>query len=400
MLLLGLALRVVWFHVVERSPDELQYTSLAAGIAREGPSFQTRVTRAFNRGGEVYPWPHRFGFVALYAAFIRLTGRPVVETGEAMSLLASLAAIAIAGAIGFGELEPWAGVITMLFLAVSPLDLALARRAWQDAVTGLFAMAMLWSFLRARDGARIGRIAFFAIGGFALLVKESLVIPYALGAAGLVGFEWQRTRDWRAPARVLAVAAVVALAAFATDIAVNGGWRELRTTMDLVREPDGGDEYDRHYQTGGVGYYLTGMRILQPQLFLLGYVAAALALFWPRGPLARIASPRARSTLTVLAVYLAVFSAISFSFPSKNLRFLSPIFGACALLAASLVVGSARAILARAAPSRARIGVAVLVIALAALAVRDVTRFHFYFIENELQDLATPWFTEVDSGKL
>jgi 4-amino-4-deoxy-L-arabinose transferase-like glycosyltransferase len=362
--------------------------------------FQVGVTRGFNRGSDIYPWPHRFGFVALYAAFIRLTGRPAVETGELMSLLASLAAIAIAGAIGFGELGPWAGVMAMLFLAVSPLDLALARRAWQDAVTGLFATAMLWSFLRARAGGRAGQIAFFAIGGFGLLVKESLVIPYALGAAGLVWLEWRRSRGWREPARVLAIAAAVALGAFAIDVAVNGGWRELRTTMELIREPDGGDEYDRHYQTGGVGYYLTGMRILQPQLFLLGYVAAALALFWPRGPLARIVSPQARSTLIVLAVYLAVFSAIAFSFPSKNLRFLSPIFATCALLGASLIQSGARVILARSGGLRGRIGIAVIAIALVALAARDVTRFHFYFIENELQDLATPWFIEVDSGKL
>jgi len=400
VLLLGLALRVTWFHVGDRSPDEMGYTSLAAGIAREGPGWQAHAVRAFNRDGKIYPWPHRFGFVALYAVFIRLTGRATVETGELMSTVASLAAMVIVGAIAFGEIDPWVGVVAMLFLATSPLDLELARRAWQDDVTSLLALGMLWTFLHAARGRRSAWNAFFAIGGFSLLVKESLLIPFGLGVAGLAWSEWRRARGWAAPARVLAIGVAVAVVAAGTDIIVNGGWREMRALLVNIQEPAGPDEYERHYQSGGIGYYLTGMRILQPQVFLLGYVATALALLGARGPLSRLTNPRARPTLAAIAIFVGVFSAIAFAYTSKNLRFLSPIFGPIALLAASLVVAGLRAIPARAAPLARRAVVAGALVALLASATHDVFRFHHYFIEYEIEDLATPWFTEADSGKL
>src|SRR5215831_7693930 len=154
VLLLGLGLRAYWFHVDDRSPDEQHYTRLAAGIAREGPGWQAHVVREFNREGDPYPWPHRFGFTMLLAGAMRLTGFATEETGELLSTLASVGAMAVVGAIAFAELDPWIGVLAMFFLAASPLDLALARRAWQEEVVSLLAVAMLWSFLRAWRGMR------------------------------------------------------------------------------------------------------------------------------------------------------------------------------------------------------------------------------------------------------
>ncbi|HTO89938.1 MAG TPA: hypothetical protein VMJ70_02295 [Candidatus Sulfotelmatobacter sp.] len=402
--ILALALRAHWFHVTERSPDEDLYTKFGAGIAREGPAWQARLTRQFNAGEDVdYPWPNRFGFMALVAVAMRVTGHRTVETGELLSTASSLGAIGLIGAIGFLALDPWAGVIAMLFLAASPLDLGLARRAWQDDVMSLLSVGMVACFLVAANGDRRTRLAslgFMAIACFALTVKESSIIPVGLGVAGLAFIEWRRTGGWRAPVGVLALGATAGLLAAAVIVAANGGWKALHATWLLSKEATAPDDYMREYQSGGIGYYLTGFRILQPVPFMLGYLAAIWALLRARWPLARLDAPRAGAALAALAIYAIAFSAVSFSYPSKNLRFLSPIYGPIALLAGSLVVAGVRAIpVAR--PARARaIAIAFAAVLLLASAARDIACFRHYFIEYQIQDLATPWFTQVDKGKL
>jgi drug/metabolite transporter (DMT)-like permease len=147
---------------------------------------------------------------------------------------------------------------------------------------------------------------------------------------------------------------------------------------------------------GGVGYYLTGLRILQPVPFLLGAMGAVLAVLRvPFAPPGAEAS-RSRGALAALGGIVLGFGAVAFSYYSKNLRFLSPIYAPVCLLAAALVVSALASLRARAPRPVAWVGVAVVVLALAASAVLDVRRFDHYFNELQMQDLATPWFTQAD----
>jgi 4-amino-4-deoxy-L-arabinose transferase-like glycosyltransferase len=294
-------------------------------------------------------------------------------------------------------LGPWVAVMAMLFLAVSPLDLALARRAWQDDVMALLTLLMVWAFLRhAARGGRGSAVAFFVISAYTLLVKESAVIAFGLGTLGLALIAWRRSRGWKQPLLVLTAGAAAALLALGVIVAVSGGWAELRRTLELGREALAPDDYLRKYQMGGVGYYVTGLRILQPVPFLLGALGAALAVL--RVPFAAPgeAGPRARGALAALGWLVLGFGAVSFSYYSKNLRFLSPIYAPVCLLAAALVGSSLAALRVRAPRPVALAGVIAVVIALAASAVLDVRRFDHYFNELQIQDLATPWFTQAD----
>ena len=65
--------------------------------------------------------------------------------------------MALTGIVALEFLGPWVAVMAMLFLAVSPLDLALARRAWQDDVMALLTLLMSWAFLRHAAGVAVGR---------------------------------------------------------------------------------------------------------------------------------------------------------------------------------------------------------------------------------------------------
>ena len=153
---LAAALRIANFQVTDRSPDEVLYAKFGAGIAREGPAWVTRTTRAFNRDEDVeYPWQQRIGFTSLIGLAMRVSGDHTPRAGAAVSTLCSLALVALVGVVGFEFLSPWIAIVAMLFLAVSPLDLALARRAWQDDVMALLTFLMLWAVLRhlTRGGA-------------------------------------------------------------------------------------------------------------------------------------------------------------------------------------------------------------------------------------------------------
>lgn len=398
VLALAIALRLVNFPVPERSPDEELYTKFGAHVAREGPAWVTRLVHDFNRGADVdYPWQQRIGFTCLIGLAMRVSGDSTVRTAEAVSTVSSVALVALTGVVASEFLGPWIAVVAMLFLAVSPLDLALSRRAWQDDVVALLTCLMVWAFLRhAARGGRASAVAFFAISAFTLLVKESAVIPFGLGTLGLVLVAGQRTRNWRQPSLMLVAGAATALVALGVVVAVSGGWAELRQTIELSREANTPDDYMRQYQSGGVGYYLTGLWLLQPVPFLLGAIATALAVL--RAPFlsSYAAQPRARGALVALGWLVAGFAAVAFGFSSKNMRFLSPIYAPVYLLAASLAWASVAFLHARAARRLAVAGIVTLAIAIAASAVLDARRFDHYFNELQIQDLATPWFTHAD----
>lgn len=396
---LAALLRVVHFGVPARSPDEELYTRFGAGIAREGLAWQVRLVRDFNRGEDVdYPWQHRIGYTGLVALAMRASGDTTVRAGELLSTASGLAAIAITGALAWEMLGAWPACAAVAFLATSPLDLALARRAWQDDVVMLLAALLLAAFVRAATGGgRRWTLAFLVLAAFGMIVKESLAIPAGFGTLGLAALAWERTRRPRDAVLVLAAGAAALLASVAVVVAASGGWAELRTTLALSGEALAPDQYLREYQTGGVlDYYVRGLLKLQPFPWLLGGAFAALALLRPRSLAGAFPAARSRRALVATAAHLVLFCAVAFSYASKNMRFLSPVYPAVALLAAAAL----RAAHAWAAGRGRRAGVfaaGALATVVLLSAGRDVRCFRHYFVEDEIQDLATPWFTQADA---
>jgi 4-amino-4-deoxy-L-arabinose transferase-like glycosyltransferase len=402
-MVLALGLRVAWFKVPDRSPDEMLYTQFGRGIAHEGLAWFPHVVGDYTNGeGGEYPWVERAGFLSMVALAQLASGRRDPVAGELLSCVASVATVALTGVLAWTLLSPWCGAIAMLFLAVSPLDLALARRAWQDDVVALatLVMAALALAALARPAERRWRLGFFVASALALLIKENVLIPFGLGVLALSVDAWVRTRDVPRTLAPLAWGALVVVLVFGAILALCGGWEPLTELVALTPAAWAPDEYLRDYQTGGVGYYLTGLRILQPVPWLLGSVAALLAI--ARAPLLR--GPwRARSggrALRMLGWYVAVFFAVSCAYSSKNIRFLSPLYSPVAMLAGALVVSTFAWLKARLPVPAWRGAVALAAGLLLFAAWADAKRFDHYFNELEIQDLATPWFTKADAGQL
>jgi hypothetical protein len=400
---LAVGLRVAWFHVPDRSPDEQLYTQFGHGITHEGLAWFPHMVDLYTNDGDVeYPWVHRAGFLSLVALAQIVSGRQDPVAGELLSCAASIAMVALTGVLAWNLLSPWGAALAMLFLATSPLDLALARRAWQDDVVALATLLMVALLLKAlaRPRERAWLVAFFTLSALSLLIKESALLPFGFGTLTLAVDAWLRTRNvrrtlvpllWGAGATICVAGAILALA---------GGLEPLQELIRLTPAAWKPDAYLREYQTGGAGYYVTGLKILQPVTWLLGTLAALLAVAGAgvlAGPWRSVSGRRA---LRVLGGYVLFFLAVSCAYNSKNMRFLSPIFSPVAMLAASLVFGALAWLRSRVAPAMWRGAVAVTVGLLVFAAWSDARRFDHYFNDLQIQDLATPWFTKADAGKL
>jgi hypothetical protein len=403
VLAVAVTLRVVWFGVADRSPDEKLYTQFGNGIAGEGLAWFPRTVAAYTGEGDVeYPWVHRAGFLSLVALAQVVSGRRDPVAGELLSCVTSVATVALTGVLAWNLLSPWCAALAMLFLAVSPLDLALARRAWQDDVVALATLAIVALLLKAlaRPGERRWRIAFFAVSGVTLLIKESVALPFGFGGCVLAWDSWARSRDLRRAVAPLAWGAAVTALVVGVVITLCGGLAPARALLAMTPDAWAPDAYLREYQTGGVGYYVTGLRILQPVPWLLGCVAAVLAVVGSpplRGPWRSAAGGHA---LRVLGGYVVFFLTISCVYGSKNMRFLSPIYSPVAVLAAALVMSVLGWLRARVPLAAWRGAVAAVAGLLLLAAWSDARRFDHYFNEIQIQDLATPWFTKADAGLL
>ena len=172
---------MTWFGVADRSPDEQLYAGFGKGIAREGLAWFPHMVTLYTNDGDVeYPWAHRAGFLSLVALSQVATARHDPVAGEALSTVASLAEIALAGLLAWAIVGPLSASLAMLFLAVSPLDLAIARRAWGDTTIAFLTLAMVALVFRAIAAVRPAgwHAAFFTLSAFTLLVKESALIPF------------------------------------------------------------------------------------------------------------------------------------------------------------------------------------------------------------------------------
>lgn len=408
VVLVGTLLRTTLPPVRTYTPDEQTYTTFAAGLSESGLGQYGRTVREFAKDSTLaeLPPPTRAGFLVLAAAAMKLIGsdtpRAIVALSTAASVLVLVAAVLAAGLLA----SSGAAAITAVLLAVSPMDLAIARRAWQDDVFALCGAAILaavaWRASRRRfESNAAGRreaatrstaaptIAFFALSGWALLVKESALPLLALGTALLAWWSW-REGGVRAALPILG-GFVVTLGAITGLLAGLAGWAPVARTWQAFLSSPATNAYVRKYQTGSPLYYAQGLLILQPLAAVLGAAGTAIGVARPRWLAAR--SEASRRALFALAVMTAGFVVITVLLPVKSLRFLSPAVAPAALLGAAALVAGLRALRTRTSTATFRFATAAVTVVLAFAAWQDLRRFYDLFVRRAIPDLATPWFT-------
>ena len=400
IVLAGLLLRLSVLDVPSRTPDETFYGRYGYQVAHQGLSFIPFVVYQANRrpAWHVLPCgPQRVGYILLLAGSYAVSGANTVNLVAAVSLLSSSLVLLLLVLLGRRLADAWTTSAAALLLAFSPMDLAIARRGWQDDVLALFVLCMLYACVRAAiEPPRRRWIAlFFGAGLIAILIKESAWPVYVAGTLFLAA----RVRAVRAaaggdplppPSLVLLVGALGAGAALAVVAMACGSLAELRLTLHLAATNSAPNEYMRLNQMGSPLYYVEGLARLVPTAFVLGSAGTALGIFRAH----RLAGdrPAAGTGIAVMAWFVAGFAVLAAIYPQRNLRFLSPLQAPCALLGALALREGVRAVLARLPESRrwwVPAGVALLLAGSAAL---DVARFREFFIRRGAPDLVTPAF--------
>ena len=327
---LGAALRLHYFDPgISRTPDERTYTrqaNLVLAQGAEGFRFIGRELDADISAVSVYPSPLRVGYITLLAAFMRLTGDTSAVAGARLSVLCSLASLVLIAGVAYRFLSFQCALVATLFFAVFPLDLVIARRAWQESFISLMTMATVaLSVGIARSIRRSVCLAAFAVVGFlALTTKENSGLCFLLCAAGLV-LHLLRAGDRRA-AILTAGAAAASIAAYCATLSLLfGGFLHAFALIGAYVRISAASSYDLQNNSGPLWIFPAGLLLASPFLFL-----AALAGFVAVGR--RAAAARGGLPLGI-ALITAFMLLVQVGTNRYSLRYTAPILGPICLLA-------------------------------------------------------------------
>ena len=217
------------------------------------------------------------------------------------------------------------------------------------------------------------------------------MLVLALATLGLTVVAWQAAGPRGALVMLGAGALTLGIACGALALAV-GGWEPLTAALHRLSDTSIVNRYMREYQSGGPEYYVRGLGLLQPVPVALGLLSALLIApaCFPLRTHGKGAVEIAGTTLAWLAI---AFVAVALAYPQKNLRFLSPVYAPLDLLAGALVWAALGWLRPRTPFSIYRSACVALALLLFVSALGDHRRFVTYFIERQIPDLATPWFT-------
>jgi hypothetical protein len=399
LFLIGAWIRIALPPVHSRTPDERVYALFAAGFAQEGFSRYPQVVQVFIHDPRLLdgPSPLRVGYLALLASAVWVTGDPSPSTGTLLSLAASLATLGLTGWIALRFLPTGSAPLALLFLVASPLDLAMARRAWQDGVFAFVTLGMLAAVLLHQRRPSMGTVSVcFALGFFAILVKETGALVLAIASAQIAWSEWRAGRP-RFAGFVALAAALVFATAFALLVALCGGLSPFRQLMALTQAARDASGYTRQYQSGSALNYVFGLGVLDPLPWALAAITALGMMLWPAAR--RVIEGRTDgdrghglSPPMVLSGFMVAFALAMAVYPVRNLRFLAPLFAPAALLAAAGMHAGLAAAVARLPRGATRVAFVAAIVVAASSATLDYARFRELFVHRDIPDLATPWF--------
>jgi hypothetical protein len=238
-----------------------------------------------------------------------------------VSVVAGLGMVLVAFAIGTLIRGRLVGLLTMLFVALTPYAVVVSRQLLLDGpMAFFFALTMLFLAIYVR---RPGRLALFAAAcsaGLALLSKETAIL---MAPAILVFFLLASDVPVRIPDLLRAIIVyLVTIAPFPLALLLNGGQKLAQQffVWQIFRRPN-------HDPT----FYLSLVPSLTYPLVAFALVGTIMAL-------------RRRKGIDLLILALpAVMIAFFQVWPVKGFQYLIPIVTPVALLAADGVIGTGKA---------------------------------------------------------
>jgi 4-amino-4-deoxy-L-arabinose transferase-like glycosyltransferase len=261
------------------TPDEDAYVNFyAVPLLQQGLGHLPALVKDYNARPELhaFPSPTRVGQLWPMVATMLILSDDSPRAAAVLSATSSVAILIVVWLLGATFFHPWVAAMA-LFAVVSPMEPAMARRAWGDEPFAFLTLAVTWTFLlHARAPRRSGwAIACLALAGYSILTKESGMLVLALATPGLTVVAWRAAGPRGALVMLGAGALTLGIACGALALAV-GGWEPLTAALHRLSDTSIVNRYMREYQSGGPEYYVRGLGLLQPVPVALGLLSALL----------------------------------------------------------------------------------------------------------------------------
>jgi 4-amino-4-deoxy-L-arabinose transferase-like glycosyltransferase len=399
LILLGIALRSAHMTDINtRSPDEYSYTAYAGKLADAGPAAFPEQFKIYNEDSRywVHPSPARFGYVLLTSAVMRITGTRNARSGAAVSWFFSILSLPLLAWLGLRFFNKPVALLAVAFFSFSFSELAMARRAWQDATFGFLGLLLvcLTCAITAAPRRRSLHVAFFATGAYCLLIKETGWVSFGTCILWLAGVAYFQQRSWDL-IKTLLIGGLASLAViFGILTALAGGIEPVIAAQQHILKGTAESTYGIYYD--GPWYQFFWL------LWLVGPLTAIMALFGAVTAFGRRSAPsrdrlhirdwRAAQMATVMAGTFILIA--SFGHQLQYLRLISPAEGAYCLLAGFGVwslVGVARSF----SPVAGQLAIPFLSFALLIEGVVDYRNFTEVIVNSGMEDLAVKGIRDV-----
>lgn len=395
VVVLGVGLRVGNLgNVASRSPDERVYTRQAKVVLENGADGLRSLVQEYLRDPDsrFYPPPTRAGYIRLLAFVMRISGTTDERAGAYLSCAASIGSLAILLLLGVRFFPAPAGLAAALLFAVSPMELALSRRTWADALVEFLGFSLVYlaaEISRDRE-RRAWLIPYILVGSLGIVVKELAAIAYALVTLRVLYVLFVLRRDLKGGVRLVAAGVAGAATAVGWLAAAVGGLSTLWAIVSGIPAAGAASVYAIGYQTGPAWRVLQAFWIVSPAASLLCLAGLAVLLL-ARLRLLSIPEVQGLETLETgswIGVFFLSFLALPMLLPHwVNLRYVSVVYGPFYLLA-GIGAWSLLELAGRVSGLGRRAVTAAGVVALVLVAAADVRFFRNVFVERGLPDLS------------
>ncbi|MFH0731693.1 MAG: glycosyltransferase family 39 protein [Candidatus Omnitrophota bacterium] len=386
----GVFLRLFNPEAKNRTPDERVYTYHASTISTQGLS-ATKALVAQNHADKkmwIYPPPIRIGYIYLCAGLMKLLNSTDEKTLVHISLFFSVLSLALLAFMALRFLNRWAALCSIVFMAVSPVELAIARRVWQDGVVGFFSLALVYFCceISLNHKRKIWYALFFIFGIYSMLIKDrSSITIFGLLVIWILVVAWFNQKSLKA----VFLLAALSMASVVMSILIIGlATGDARDFFKILIHMSGAvqnNTYAVTYQNGPWYYFITGFWLLSPVCTVFGLIGIITAFL-----------QRQNEKLYFGLVFFIVAFVIILTAPAhfKNLRYISCVYGPFYLLGGLGAWHMASFLKLKFSRTYFYIAVAIIALAIVAGAARDYIHFYDLFINRQVPDLVNIMFVE------
>jgi hypothetical protein len=389
----GSVFRLESMHQLDgRSADEGIYAYFTTTIMEKEISGIRLLLRNFNANKEswYYPPPYRIGYLVPIALVMKITRVPSLQGGVAVSCFFTIVSLLLMMMFAIRFFNWPIAALALFLAAVSPLDIALAQRFWQDAMMGCLGMLLLYLSCRIIKDFRktIWMVLFIVAGAYGLLIKESAVIIYGLCLLYVLGFLIFREKEFKR-AGLLVIFSILGMAISAGILFwVVGGAPIVWEAISHIRGIMDGSPYGVRTCSGPWFQIIKGFWLLMPCSMVLCALAIVVALFNKIKPKVLFFHKNQDIVFFMIFILTAYIGIITYMPNLKNMRYMGVVSGPFYLLSACGVWEVILFLRAKLRNCFFYLAMIFLVLCLIVFALIEYQRFWDLVVKSRLNDLA------------